>query len=310
MIYAKCNTSISLKVLTIYFFVQKPLPLFFNQLPSTIFISICLLLFPNPYSLLSYTTHIHNSSNQWVTFIHGAGGSTSIWFKQIRAFKQHFNLLLVDLRGHGNSKEQATDEKYTFDLVSQDVIEVLDDLNIQRSHFVGISLGTILIRNLAKNHASRINSMILAGAIFKLDLRSQILMKSGVLLKSIIPYILLYQFFAFIIMPKKNHAASRKLFVKEAKKLQQKEFIKWFRLASEINPLLKEFRKTDTQIPTLFVMGSEDHLFLKPITKLVANHASASLTVVPESGHVVNVEKPLVFNNAAIAYIQEYSFNS
>lgn len=260
---------------------------------------------PNFYHLLSYTTHIHQSSKKWVTFIHGAGGSTSIWFKQIRAFKEHFNLLLVDLRGHGNSKDQATDEKYTFDLVSQDVIEVLDDLKIQSSHFIGISLGTILIRNLAKNHPTRIDSMVLAGAIFKLDFRSQILMKSGVLLKSVIPYILLYKFFAFIIMPRKNHAPSRKLFVKEAKKLKQNEFIKWFRLASEINPLLREFRKTDTQIDTLFVMGSEDHLFLNPIEQLVANHKSAALSVVKDSGHVVNVEKAILFNQTTIQYIQE-----
>ena len=33
-----------------------------------------------------------------------AGGSSSIWFKQIRAFKKMFNVLLLDLRGHGNSK--------------------------------------------------------------------------------------------------------------------------------------------------------------------------------------------------------------
>ncbi|MGY6648699.1 alpha/beta fold hydrolase [Wenyingzhuangia sp. IMCC45574] len=257
--------------------------------------------------MLSYTTHIHSSSKQWVTFIHGAGGSTSIWFKQIRAFKEHFNLLLVDLRGHGNSKEQATNEKYTFDIVSEDVVEVLDALKIETSHFIGISLGTILIRNLAKNHPNRIQSMVLAGAIFKLDFRSQVLMKSGVLLKSIIPYILLYKFFAFIIMPKKNHAQSRKLFVKEAKKLQQNEFIKWFRLASEINPLLKHFRATDTGIETLFVMGSEDHLFLKPIQQLVAKHSSASLITVKDSGHVVNVEKPIIFNDEVTSYIKQFS---
>ena len=47
-------------------------------------------------------------------------------------------------------------------------------------------------------------------------------MRLGVLLKSVIPYLLLYKFFAFIIMPRKKHRESRNLFIKEAKKLYQR----------------------------------------------------------------------------------------
>ena len=54
--------------------------------------------------MLHYTTHIKSPNAQWVTFVHGAGGSSSIWFRQLRAFKKDFNVLLVDLRGHGKSK--------------------------------------------------------------------------------------------------------------------------------------------------------------------------------------------------------------
>ncbi|MCF9489912.1 alpha/beta fold hydrolase, partial [Vibrio parahaemolyticus] len=52
-------------------------------------------------SLLFHKTFVHPTSQEWVVFVHGAGGSSSIWFKQIKAYKQHFNLLLIDLRGHG-----------------------------------------------------------------------------------------------------------------------------------------------------------------------------------------------------------------
>ena len=255
--------------------------------------------------MLNYITYTNPHSTQWVTLIHGAGGSLSIWYKQMKAFKNEFNVLLVDLRGHGNSKLDLIKEPYSFDLVSNDVIEVLDFLNIKSSHFVGISLGTILIRNLAKNHPKRVSSMILAGAIMKLDIRSQVLMKLGVWLKDFIPYLILYRFFAFIIMPKNNHKTSRKLFVDEAKKLDQKEFIKWFKLASEINPLLKEFRNTDTHLKTLYIMGSEDHLFLESIHQLASKFKDTELSVIENSGHVVNVEKALVFNQKSIEYISK-----
>jgi len=238
--------------------------------------------------------------------VHGAGGSSSIWFKQIREFKKHFNVLLLDLRGHGNSKpslKNVFDDKYTFDVITNDIVEVIDFEQIQKSHFIGISLGTILIRNLAEIYPERVESMVMGGAIMKLNLRSQILMKLGIIFKTVIPYLWLYKFFAFIIMPNKNHKESRLLFVREAKKLYQKEFIRWFKLASEINPLLRFFRAADIKIPTLYVMGEEDYLFLPTIKEIVKSHQYSDLIVVAECGHVVNVEQPRFFNEKVIGYL-------
>ena len=138
----------------------------------------------------------------------------------------------------------------------------------------------------------------------KLNFRGQILMKLGVLLKSVIPYLLLYKFFAVIIMPRKKHRASRNLFINEAKKLYQKEFKRWFTLVSEVNPLLALFRIKDSGIPTLYVMGEEDHMFLPSITKLVENHASSALHIIPNCGHVVNVEQPKIFNTQVLNFIK------
>lgn len=260
--------------------------------------------------MLNHNTYLHKTSKQWVTFVHGAGGSSSIWFKQIRSFGAEFNILVLDLRGHGNSKpalKDAFNSKYTFDSITDDIVEVIDHLNIEKSHFVGISLGTILIRNLAEKHPERVESMIMGGAIMKLNFRSQVLMKLGVIFKSVVPYMLLYKFFAFIIMPKKNHRNSRLLFVNEAKKLYQKEFVRWFKLTSEINPLLRFFRAKDIKIPTLYVMGEEDHLFLPSIRNVVAKHMKSSLLVVENCGHVVNVEQPEAFNIETIKFIKALS---
>lgn len=257
--------------------------------------------------MIAHTTYLHNTATQWVTFVHGAGGSSSIWFKQIREFQKHFNVLLVDLRGHGASKpsiKNAFKKKYTFQSIAQDVLEVLDYLKIQKSHFIGISLGTIIIRQLAETHPDRINSMIMGGAILKMNFRSQILMRFGNIFKYVLPYLVLYRFFAFIIMPKKNHKQSRLLFINEAKKLYQKEFIKWFKLTAEINPVLKWFRQVEVNIPTLYVMGEEDYMFLPSVKKVVEKHyKTAKLFVIEQCGHVVNVEQPQVFNKVVIQYI-------
>ena len=257
--------------------------------------------------MLNYTTYLHKTATQWVTFVHGAGGSSSIWYKQIRSFGAQFNVLILDLRGHGNSKatlKDAFNPKYTFNSITNDIVEVIDHLKIEKSHYVGISLGTILIRNLAEKHPERVQSMIMGGAIMKLNFRSQVLMKLGIVFKSVVPYMLLYKFFAFVIMPRKNHKNSRLLFVNEAKKLYQKEFVRWFKLTSEINPLLRFFRDKDIKIPTLYVMGEEDHLFLPSIKNIVKKHLQSSLFIVKDCGHVVNVEQPDLFNVETIKFIK------
>jgi pimeloyl-ACP methyl ester carboxylesterase len=258
--------------------------------------------------LIAYTIYKNKNAKDWVTFVHGAGGSSNVWFKQIRDFSKHFNVLLLDLRGHGNSKEQhqpKLKKPYAFKTIAEDILEVIDYLKIETSHFIGISLGTIVIRQLAEMQPSRVKSMILGGAILKMNFRSQILMRVGNMFKYVLPYLVLYRFFAFVIMPKKNHKQSRLLFINEAKRLYQKEFIKWFKLTAEINPVLRWFRQKELNIPTLYVMGEEDYMFLPYVKQVVAIHIKTSeLFIIQNCGHVVNVEQAVIFNQKVIGYLK------
>ncbi len=90
--------------------------------------------------MLNYYSYPHTTSKEWVTFVHGAGVFTSICFKQVRDFKKHFNVLILDLRGHGNSKPKFKDAfkiKYTFDSITEDIVEVIDASKIEKSLFIG-----------------------------------------------------------------------------------------------------------------------------------------------------------------------------
>jgi len=256
--------------------------------------------------MISYRIYANPIDASWITFVHGAGGSSAIWFKQIKFFQEHFNVLLLDLRGHGVSKNHSDEKKYTFNQIAEDVKEVLDHLKIESSHFVGISLGTIVIRQLAEMYPQQVKSMIMGGAILKMNFKSQILIRLGNVFKYILPYLMLYKLFAYIIMPKKNHKNSRLIFVNEAKKLYQKEFIKWFKLTAEINPVLKWFRQKELNIPTLYVMGDQDYMFLPIVRQVVSQHFNSSkLYVIEQCGHVVNIEKAQQFNQCVIDYLKK-----
>lgn len=257
--------------------------------------------------MLYYKEFHHSVSKEWVVFIHGAGGSSAVWYKQLKDFREHYNLLLIDLRGHGKSAElpQAIyNEEYTIRAVTEDIIEVLDHINLPPAHFMGVSLGTILARQLAELKPEKVKSLVMAGAVTRLTTQSRVLVFLGNAFKRIIPYMWLYSLFAFVIMPRKQHAESRNLFIREAQKLCQKEFIRWFKLTKSINPLLRYFKESDLGIPTLYVMGDQDVMFLEPVKKIVKNHSSSILKILDKCGHVVNVEQPQRFNELSLAFIQ------
>ncbi|NTU93391.1 MAG: alpha/beta hydrolase [Chlorobiaceae bacterium] len=257
--------------------------------------------------MLHYKTHQISDEAPWVVFVHGAGGSSSIWFMQIKEFVKHFNVLLVDLRGHGKSKQLASvkeEHYYNFEDITRDIIDVLDELRIEKAHFIGISLGTILIRNLSELVPDRVESMIMGGAIIRLNVRAKVLVAIGNMFKKMVPYMWLYSFFAWIIMPKARHRHSRMLFVNEAKKVAQKEFMRWFKLTYEINPLLKYFEEKDTGIPTLYLMGEEDYMFLPAVQYIITRHTNAYLEVIRNSGHVCNIDQPREFNSRAIMFLK------
>jgi pimeloyl-ACP methyl ester carboxylesterase len=255
--------------------------------------------------MLHYRTYEVDQDAPWVTFVHGAGGSSSTWFKQIREFRKEHNVLLIDLRGHGKSEGGRWKKGDTFLDISREVIDVLDELKVEKTHVIGMSLGTIVAQTMADNYPDRVKSLILGGAIIRFDIRTKLLLWIGRATKRFVPYMLLYKLFAYIIMPRKQHEESRLAFVNEAKKMYQKEFIKWFSLTKLINPYLTRLQTSTTDIPTLFLMGEEDYLFIPPIEEAVRKSDAFEFIKIKNSGHVCNIEQPEIFNQLSIDYISK-----
>lgn len=257
--------------------------------------------------MIYHTTYRNeNSSAEWVVFIHGAGGSSSIWYKQINAFRKEFNLLLVDLRGHGQTEVHEdinAQKEYSFHSISEEVFDVINHLKIEKAHFIGVSLGTILIRKMIDMNRHQIESIVMTGAIIRLNRMSRFLIWAGNVLKNSVPYLFLYKLFAMVIMPRKNHKKAREVFIKEAKKLKQSEFIRWFGMTKTLNKELKAFEKETHSVPILFISGRQDHLFIEDVKKMADRELNGKLEIIENCGHVVNIEKAELFNELSIEFL-------
>lgn len=262
--------------------------------------------------MLYYQTIDNNPSAEWIVYVHGAGGSANVWFRQIKFFAEDYNLLLIDLRGHGQSiisaqEDQRKLEEYTFEELANDIIEVLDHLNLKDCHFIGLSLGTIIIREIAETHPEYVRSMILAGAVIKLNIRTKLLSRLADWMKSIVPYMMLYKIYAHILMPNAAHRDSRNLFINNAMKMAYNEFMNWMGLNSNLNDRLSKYNVSEPPMPTLFIMGENDYVFLAQVkTWLHKHHKYSRLYIVPKAGHICNIDNCELFNITTKAFLEDY----
>jgi len=259
--------------------------------------------------MIYHRRFIHPKSTTWVVFVHGAGGSNVVWFRQLKEFKKYFNVLLVDLRGHGKSKttDNVADSGYSFDEVALDVIHLMDHYHIEKAHLVGISLGCIVIRAIDKLAPGRAESIVLGGAIIQFNKTLKVMISMAKILNSVLPYMWLYKLNALILMPYRRHRESRNIFIQEAVKLGEKEFAKWMKMTREIKANLNEFLKLEPSAPVLYLMGDGDHMFLPMVTELVKKQVNAKLEVIKNSGHCCNLDQARLFNEISIHFIKRNS---
>ena len=93
----------------------------------------------------------------WITFSHALGNNHTLWDDQVELLKQRFRILRYDQRGHGLS--DAPPSPYSFEDLMLDAIRLLDFFNIEKTHWVGLSIGGMLGYGMAQHHADRLLSL-------------------------------------------------------------------------------------------------------------------------------------------------------
>ena len=111
----------------------------------------------------SYSLNKINNKNP-IVFIHGVGLSKEIWEPQVNFFK-NYNTLTYDLLGHG--KTPLKKSKASFEDFCKQLFKLVDELNFNKIHLVGFSLGALIARHFASEHSDKLSSLIIHGSIYK-----------------------------------------------------------------------------------------------------------------------------------------------
>ncbi|MBT5977206.1 MAG: alpha/beta fold hydrolase, partial [Flavobacteriales bacterium] len=91
--------------------------------------------------------------------LHGLLGMLDNWQGPAKLMQYKFLIYIVDLRNHGHS--QNSDE-HNYDLMSADVIQLMDTLKIERAHLLGHSMGGKVAMKIAEEHSERVNKLVVA----------------------------------------------------------------------------------------------------------------------------------------------------
>lgn len=254
----------------------------------------------------------NKQSSEWILFIHGLGGSIRTWKKQLEKFSEKFNLLLVDLDGHGNSDATKQKTKYKSEEAVKKIKDILNKENIKKVNIMSLSLGTLVALEFLKQYPKMVKSNILAGCVINLDKKRGMLVNFVQKIKKIIPHKFLYNIFAKILLPKKNHKISRQIFIRESLRMKRQSFLEWIDNLNLSKKRLEEYISTinNYNIPTLFVMGNEDYLFIKGIKKLENKIINFKLNIIENCGHVCSIEKADIFNNISINFLEDYALQT
>ncbi|MDQ2988302.1 MAG: alpha/beta hydrolase [Pseudomonadota bacterium] len=108
-----------------------------------------------------------------VVFIHGAQNDHSVWILQTRYFAHHgFNVLAVDLPGHGRSKGPA---KETVEAMATWLLAVLDAAGVDNAILVGHSMGSLIALEASHQAPQRVRALAMLGTTYPMKVSDALL---------------------------------------------------------------------------------------------------------------------------------------
>jgi len=243
-----------------------------------------------------YESH---GSGPTIIFAHGAGGNAAIWYNQLAYFKDTHQCIAFDHRAFARSP--ADDTSITIPSFRDDILAIMDELKVDRAHLVGQSMGGYSVLRCALDAPERVNTLTLsctpAGipipnpteAVQNLGSRGAEGIQAT-MSKNTLKSPALVQLYASIQSFNTEFSFDRLSGLRHEEDRVNKEVL------------------SSMKIPTLFISGAEDPLFLPDqLAQLVQYFYDARIEIVKDVAHSPYFEQPNIFNKLLADHIDQYS---
>lgn len=238
----------------------------------------------------------------WLTFSNSLATDLSLWDAQVAALADRFRILRYDTRGHGAS--EAAEPPYDFPLLESDVIGLWDSLGIEKSHYVGLSLGGSTGFGLAINYPDRTASLVgcdcrvTSPPEFRAAWEGRIKMVSEGGTEAVVEDTMTRWFTAPTLDANGPEMERIRRMIRET---SVNGFIGCARALQGIEYL--EAARAIT-CPTLIIVGEKDPAATPELAGAMHERVQGSrLEVLPNAAHISNIENPKAFNAALIPFL-------
>ncbi len=119
-----------------------------------------------PTHTLHHRIDAENADAPWLLLCNSLGTDLRMWDAQVKALSSHFRVLRYDRRGHGESTTPPA--PYSIADLGNDVIALLDALEIEKTHFCGLSLGGLTGQWLGIHAGNRFDKLVLCATAAKI----------------------------------------------------------------------------------------------------------------------------------------------
>lgn len=234
-----------------------------------------------------------------VVFLHGFPLNREMWAPQRRGLSDRARIITVDLRGHGES--DAPLWRYTMEQFSDDVAGLLDHLGLQQVVLIGLSMGGYIGLMFWRRHAHRLTALVLSdtraqadtedGRVGRFQMAQSAYRKGPASVRD-------------IMLPKL--LCPRTLQSNPEVVSQVEAMIAQMELSGMAGDLMAMASRPDSvpllpsiRCPTLIIVGEQDQPTPVSDAQLMADRIpGAYLEIIPEAGHLPNLEQSDLFNQA------------
>lgn len=257
-----------------------------------------------------------NGHGEAIVFAHEFGGDWRSWRPQIDHFGDRYRCIRYCARGFLPSDVPDSRDHYGQDQSTSDLLAVADSLELSRFHLVGLSMGSFTSLAFALEHSERLISLTLVGcssgptgerqrARYRKELKTEIAFMDTQRGDGRVLWYLDNP--AYHRMPEKQPLAWRdycdNLRAQSVKGARNTiSTLHWNR----ISLFEKEDALRALSVPTLLIFGDQDYRLIEPTNEFLALLLpNTRICKIENTGHLVNIEEPAIFNQALEAHVFE-----